>query len=82
MLQPAFLPFRAAVTIALVPIIMKTLGIKKGGSKKPKEAEAQQKAPEAQKPQKSPYDSLMLNFQTGDKGVFNSFAEVNKNENK
>lgn len=83
LLQPAFLPFRAAVTIALVPIIMKTLGIKKGGSKKPKEAETQQKAPETKQPQKSPYDSLMLNFQTSsDKGVFNSFAEVNKNENK
>ncbi len=82
LLQPAFLPLRAAVTIALVPVITNALGLKKGGSKKPKEADAQKKAPETTQPQKNPYNSLTLNFQSdSDKGVFNSFAEVNKNAN-
>ena len=81
LLQPAFLPFRAAVTIALVPIIMKTLGIKKGGSKKPKETQAQTKAPEVKQNANNPYNSLTY-LSGSDKGVFSSFAEVNKNANK
>lgn len=95
--QPVFMPIRATVTIALIPIIMNALGIKKGG-KKPKEAEAQPNAQqevkqeakqsetpkqEVQQSAKVAYDSLKLNMFQGnnDKELFNHFAEVAKYEN-
>ena len=81
LLQPAFLPFRAAVTIALVPIITNALGLKKGGSKKPKEAEAKVKTPEVKQNASNPYNSLTY-LSGGEKGVFSYFTEENKNANK
>lgn len=91
--QPVFMPVRATITIALIPIIMNALGIKKGG-KKPKEAEAQQSAQQEVKQTETPkqevksssqvaYDSLKLNMFHGnnDKKLFNHFAEVAKYEN-
>lgn len=68
--QPVFMPIRAMITIAMVPIILNMLGLKKP-AKKPV-------APE-QNPQ------VMLNynvFQTDkEKELFNAFTEVSKNAN-
>ena len=70
--QPAFLPIRAAITIALVPIILKTMGIKKGGSK-PKEPAQEQNI----------YNSLNFGFKSQkEKDLFQSFAGVANYENK
>lgn len=84
--QPAFLPIRAAITIALVPVILKALGIKKGG-KKPQEAKAQEQTTntnQAEQKQTVQYDSLKMNMFQGnsDKALFGNFAEVAKYENK
>ena len=69
--QPVFMPLRAMVTIALVPVILKAFGLSKPGKK-------QQEKPE-QNPQ------LMLNyevFQTNnEKELFQSFSEVISHEN-
>lgn len=95
--QPVFMPIRATITIALIPVIMNALGIKKGG-KKPKEAEVKQdtqqevkqEAKQSEAPKKEvqqsaqvAYDSLKLNMFQGnsDKELFNHFAEVAKYEN-
>lgn len=71
--QPVFMPLRAMITIALVPIILSKLGKHKPGSK-PKEEE---------KPAQNP--QVMLNyevFQTkSEKELFGSFAEVTKHAN-
>lgn len=85
-LQPVFLPIRAAITIALVPIILNALGIKKGG-KKPKEAtpaSQPQQNQQAQQAQTSLYDMLQTNmFQSNSqKELFNAFLEVPNHENK
>ena len=82
-LQPVFMPVRAAITIALVPVILNALGIKKGGSKKAQEAAAQQNKQVPQQ-QASPYDTLQTQmFQsTSEKEIFNSFLEVANNENQ
>ena len=70
--QPAFLPIRAAITIALVPIILKAAGIKKGGSK-PKEPVQEQNM----------YNSLNFGFKSQkEKDLFQSFAGVANYENK
>ena len=70
--QPAFLPIRAAITIALVPIILKTMGIKKGGSK-PKDPVQEQNI----------YNSLNFGFKSQkEKDLFQSFAGVANYENK
>ena len=70
--QPAFLPIRAAITIALVPIILKTMGISKGGSK-PKEPVQEQNI----------YNSLNFGFKSQkEKDLFQSFAGVANYENK
>ena len=76
-------PLRAAITIALVPIILNALGIKKGGSKKAQEAAAEQNKQAQQQPA-TQYDVLQTNmFQsTSEKEIFNSFLEVANNENK
>lgn len=69
--QPVFMPLRAMVTIALVPVILGLLGLSKPG-KKPQD-----------KPEQNP--QLMLNyevFQTNnEKELFKSFSEVIKHEN-
>lgn len=70
--QPAFLPIRAAITIALVPIILKSMGIKKGGSK-PKDPVQEQNI----------YNSLNFGFKSQkEKDLFQSFAGVANYENK
>ena len=67
--QPIFMPIRATITTALVPVILNALGLKKSG-KKP--------APE-QNPQ------VMLNYSVfqneTEKKLFQSFAGVNNNAN-
>ena len=77
------MPLRASVTIALVPIILGAFGIKKGGSKKAQEANAQQNK-QVQQSTAKPYDNLQLNMFQGstEKEIFNSFLEVAKHENK
>lgn len=69
--QPVFMPLRATITIALVPIIIGMLGIKKAGSKP---------APKEQ----NPFDVLNYNvFQTNsERTLFQSFAGVANHENK
>jgi len=68
--QPVFMPLRATITIALVPLIIGMLGIKKSGNKP---------APKEQ----NPFDVLNYNvFQTNeDKNLFKSFAGVANHEN-
>ena len=69
--QPVFLPLRAAITIALVPIIIGVFGIKKSSGK-----------PEQK--QQNPFDVLNYNvFQTeSEKTLFQSFAGVANHEDK
>ena len=69
--QPVFMPVRAAITIALVPIILNMLG-----QKKPSGNCSQKVA--------SPYDSLRYGvFQSNkEKELFHSFSGVVKYENK
>ena len=69
--QPVFMPLRAMVTIAMVPVLLNLLGLKKPAKKQPPVLE--------QNPQ------IVLNynvFQTdNEKELFKSFAEVTKHEN-
>ncbi|MCD7779218.1 MAG: hypothetical protein LUH05_00915 [Candidatus Gastranaerophilales bacterium] len=69
--QPVFMPIRAKITIALVPVIIGLFGIKKAGNK-------------SQNKEKVPYDVLNYNvFQTSnEKELFNSFSGVAGYENK
>lgn len=84
MFQPIFMPIRATVTIALVPVILNALGLKKTPSK-PKEADAKQ-APQASQPVKPAKTNFGTNynlFQTNnEKALFQSFSGVVNNENK
>lgn len=77
--QPVFMPVRATVTIALVPIILKALGVKKHSSKKQSASDTQKEQNQIQKP----YESLKFNMFQGnsDKQLFNHFQEVAKYEN-
>ena len=70
--QPVFMPIRATITIALVPVILGALGIKKGS-----------KAKKAEQPQ-NPYAMLNYNIcQTkNEQELFKSFAGVANHENK
>lgn len=81
MFQPIFMPIRATVTIALVPVILKALGLKKT-SNKPKEAEQTQQMT----PQSGTTNFGVTNykvFQSNyEKDLFNSFSGMVKNENK
>lgn len=69
--QPVFMPLRAMVTIALVPVILKVLGLSKPAKK-------QEEAP-TQNPK------VMLNYEvfqtSAEKELFKAFAEVTKHEN-
>ncbi len=69
--QPAFMPLRASITIALVPILLKLVGLKKGG--KPQ-----------QPPQNDNiYNSLYFGLNSDKaKEVFKTFAGVANYENK
>lgn len=88
MFQPIFMPIRATVTIALVPIILNALGLKKTPSK-PKEADVKQ-AQQASQPVKPAKQSAVTNFGTNynlfqtnnEKALFQSFSGVVNNENK
>ncbi len=70
--QPIFMPIRANITVALVPVILGLLGLNKKGKKS--------KGTNSQKP----YDLLSyVNFQTkNEKELFQSFAGVANHENK
>ena len=70
--QPIFMPIRANITVALVPVILGFLGLNKKG-KKPKEAA-----------HKKPYELLSYtDVQTQkEKELFKSFAGVANHENK
>ncbi len=69
--QPIVLPFRAKITIAMVPIILGVLGIKKSANK-------------SQKKEQTSFDNLNYNvFQTSnEKELFSSFSGVAGYENK
>lgn len=69
--QPAFMPLRASITIALVPIILKLVGLKKGGNSQ-------------QSPQNDNiYNSLYFGLNSDKaKEVFKTFAGVANYENK
>ena len=75
--QPVFMPVRATITIALVPVILGALGIKKGNK-----AKAQGQA-QAQEQKINPY--TMLNHHicqtNNEKELFKSFAGVANHEN-
>lgn len=71
---PIFWPFKAAVTVALVPVILSKLGLKK--SSKP----AEQKQATTQ-PSQIMYQAAMLSPEKP-KAVFQNFAGVTNNENK
>lgn len=70
--QPIFMPIRATITVALVPIILNALGLKKSGKKPPEQK------------QQNPYESLKFTvFQdSSEKELFQSFAGVTNYENK
>lgn len=79
MFQPIFMPIRATVTIALVPVILKALGLKKTGNK-PKEAEpAQSQQPATTNFGFTNYNLFQSNYE---KDLFNSFSGMVKHENK
>ena len=69
--QPVFMPIRATITIALVPVILGALGLKKS-AKKPKEAQQNQ----------NPFQNISLNVAQKNNDVFKAFAGVMNNENK
>lgn len=75
LIQPVFMPVRAMITIALVPVILKALGLKKGGKPKPEQ--------QAQQPQLQTniYNTLNTGIKP-EKEIFKSFMEVSNNENK
>ncbi len=64
--SPVFLPLRAMATIALIPVLLGALGIKKSSSK-PKQQDSKISQPLPEAPQKK---------------VFQSFAGVNQYDNK
>lgn len=73
--QPIFMPIRANITVALVPVILGLLGLKKASSaQKPAEAQAQQ-------PLQSHINYNMFQT-TNEKELFQSFAGVTNYENK
>ncbi len=69
--QPAFMPLRATITVALVPVILSMVGIKKSNNKK-------------QAKEENPFEHVKFSvFQTGkEERIFNSFSGVAKHENK
>jgi DNA repair exonuclease SbcCD ATPase subunit len=86
--QPIFMPLRATITIALVPVILNALGLKKTGNKKPTTETKQQtinQTPQVEKKQPSTTFGLTNYniFQTNaEKDLFNSFSRMVNNENK
>ncbi len=68
--QPIFMPIRANITIALVPIILGALGLKKASSMKKEQVN-------------NPYKNMNLNIiQNNNKEIFKTFTGVTRNENK
>ncbi len=63
MFQPVFMPIRATITIALVPIILGALGLKKSSGKQKEQEQAQ-----------NPFQNLNLSVIKDEKDVFGTFT--------
>ncbi len=70
--QPIFMPIRATITVALVPVLLSLVGIKKASNNNNK------------KPNENPFNNLSYNVvpTIKDEKLFKSFAGVAKHENK
>lgn len=79
---PVFWPFKAALTVALVPVILSAIGIKKSDKKPEKKADGNQTTPSTNVvDQKAKQKIELLTPKTETKAVFQSFAGVTNNDN-